>query len=235
MKKTLTSEEIEIRKKKNKKIIKYFILPIIFMWIIILLIPSDKESTSNSYSTKKINMDSLVSLVKHDSLYEIKDAYYNKIDSSFSIAFTNKENTITDKSYSTYYFNQNYHLDSLDEVEGVYLFAYKAGKSFSKGDYKNPLTFDSKRLGRITNDFDSKFYSDYLKTYKPVYDYLKQTLNDPSSLEIEKSWNLGMNDDSTFEVKTSFRAKNSFGALMLHTINCNIDMSGNLSNIKSDE
>ncbi len=235
MKKTLTPEEIEIRKKKNKKIIKYFLIPILIIWIILLFIPSDKNSTSNPYSTKKINMDSLVLLVKNDSLYDIKDVYYNQKDSSFNIAFTNKDNTITDKSYTTYYFNKNYHLDSLDEVEGVYLFAYQPGKSFFRGDYKNPLTFDSRRLGRITRVFDNKFYSDYLKTYKPVYDYLKQTLNDPSSLEIEKSWNLGMNDDSTFEVKTSFRAKNGFGALMLHTINCNIDISGNLSNIKLDE
>ena len=75
----------------------------------------------------------------------------------------------------------------------------------------------------------------YLNTYKPLYDYLKTSLNDPSSLQVENSWNLGMNKDSSFEIKTTFRAKNGFGAFTLHTVNCNIDRNGNVANVVLDK
>ncbi|HTB53509.1 MAG TPA: hypothetical protein VK718_12120 [Ferruginibacter sp.] len=238
MKKVLTPEQLEKRKKTNKKIFKFLILPIIIIWIITLIIPKDDKATPATSVVNQapvINMDSLIAIVKKDSLYDIKDVYYNSQDSSFNIAFTNRDNTIKDKDYTTFYFNETYHLDSLDPIDGVSLYAYKKDYSFAKGDYKKPLTYDSKRLGRINEEFKSKYYDEYLGTYKPLYDYLKGNLNDPESLEIVKSFFIGMNEDSSFEVKSTFRAKNAFGALMMHTVNCDIDMNGNVSNVQMDE
>ena len=218
---------------KLKKRILFIGLPILILWIIgITVAPKSKlEKQNKESSLKPVNMDSLISVVKNDKLFEIKEVYYNKKDSSFSIAFTNKDNVIKENSFSPVYFDQTYHLDSIEQVEGVYLYAYKAGKSFSKGDYKNPLKYSSRKLGRLTDAFDKKYYSEYRATYTPLYDYLKENLNDPSSLEIVKCWNLGLNEDSTFEVKTTFRAKNGFGALTLQTVNCNIDRTGNVLNV----
>lgn len=197
-----------------------------------LFMPSEKEYAEAYRKEHATNMDSVVRVVKKDSLYEIKDAYYNPKDSSFNISFTNKDEVITDKDYSTVYFNDTYHLDSLNEVEGIYLYAYRPGKSLFKGDYSKPLTYDSKRLARITQAFDEKYFSEYRNSYTPVYDYLHTNLDDHSSLEIIKFWNLGMNADSTFEIKETFRAKNAFGALILQTINCNVDKSGNVTNVE---
>ena len=233
MKTNLTPEQLEKKAKSNKKIFLFIFISAIVLWIIVLIVPKDKDNTTTNQKT--INIDSLMLVIKKDNLYEIKDIYYNIKDSSLSIAFTNKDNTITDKNYSTFYFNKTYHLDSLANIEGVYLYAYKYGNSFVKGDYKKPLTYGSRKLGRITAAFDSKYYSEYLKTYKPLYDYLQDNVNDPSSIEIIQSWNLGMNKDNAFEVKTTFRAKNAFGTLMIHTVNCDIDNQGNVMNVAFDK
>jgi hypothetical protein len=80
--------------------------------------------------------------------------------------------------------------------------------------------------------FDKKQFNELSGFYKPVRDYLKKNLNDPSSLEIANTWNLGMNKDSSFAIKTTFRAKNEYNALVLQAIYCNVDFDGNLSDIK---
>lgn len=80
--------------------------------------------------------------------------------------------------------------------------------------------------------FDKKQFNELRGVYKPVRDYLKKNLNDPSSLEIDKTWNLGMNRDSSFAVKTTFRAKNEYNAIVLQAMYCNIDFDGNLSEIR---
>ena len=50
--KNLSPEQLEKRKKTNKKIIKYFLFPVILFWVIILLIPSDDKK--NNKSTEKV-------------------------------------------------------------------------------------------------------------------------------------------------------------------------------------
>jgi len=80
--------------------------------------------------------------------------------------------------------------------------------------------------------FDKKQFNELSGVYKPVRDYLKKSLNDPSSLEIDKTWNLGMNKDSSFSIKTTFRAKNEYNALVLQAIYCNVDFDGNISDVK---
>lgn len=45
--KPITPEELEKRKKTNKKILKFFIFPVIILWVIILIIPSDDKVEKN--------------------------------------------------------------------------------------------------------------------------------------------------------------------------------------------
>lgn len=80
--------------------------------------------------------------------------------------------------------------------------------------------------------FNEKHYNEISGVYKPIRNYLRKNLNDPSSLEVVNTWNLGMNKDSTFATKTTFRAKNSFNALVMQAIYCNIDYDGNLSEVR---
>ena len=228
---------------KNSHIEKKWKIIITVAFVIFLfLLPNvnDKKKdnsnpSKNEVAEKSINMDSIINKIKQDDAFEIKDVYYNTKDSSFNIAFTNKDNVIKDNSYSTKYFENTYKLDSIDKIEGIYLFEYMKGKSFTKNEYKNSLTYTSQRLARFTDKFDKKFFSEYRNTYKPIYEYLEENLNDPSSLEITKTWNLGMSKDSLFSIKTSFRAKNGFGALIIQTINCDIDTNGKISNVEMNK
>lgn len=80
--------------------------------------------------------------------------------------------------------------------------------------------------------FDKKQFNEISGFYKPVRDYLKKNLNDPSSLEIDKTWNLGMNKDSSFSTKTTFRAKNEYNALVIQAIYCKVYIDGSIDEIK---
>ena len=227
MKKILTPEQLEKRKKLNKKIIIFIILPVVLLWVVILNIPTNQSFQEGV----KINIDSICKVIMKDSVYEIKDVFYNKIDSTLNIAFVYKKGDL----YSTNYFDQTYHIDSFPCFDGLKLYSYKKGLSLAKNEYKNVLTYNSRKLGIIEEKFEKKYYSSYLGTYKPLYEYLKENLDNPSSLEVLKSFFIGMNADSTFGVKATFRAKNAFGALMMHTVNCNIDKNGEISNVELDK
>lgn len=212
------------------------ILLILFVAFILWISRSEKLETKPDQAKRIIEIKALQELafkIKSNKDFDIKDAYYNPLDSSLKIAFTNKDNMIKDGTYSTAYFNNEYHVDSLTGIEGIYLYAYKRGKHLKRGDYKKTLTYSSRHLAEYTKRFDDKYY--HLSSgYEPVFDYLTSTLNDPSSLQIVRAGNTGMNEDSTFSTKSVFRAKNAFGALILHVITCNISYNGTLSNIEVD-
>ena len=86
----------------------------------------------------------------------------------------------------------------------------------------------------LKEQFEKK-YGSQSRGYKPVYEYLKQNLDDHSSLEVANAWNLGMNKDSSFNVKLTYRSKNAFGAVVLQSINCSIHQDGSLSNIEMNK
>lgn len=228
----LAPDQLERRRKTNKLILKFGCLPIFILSIVVFVLINISDDDKKKPPIKStINMDSVVALVEKSKDFEIKQVYYNKKDSSFNIAITNKDNVIKDKDYSTKYFDNLFHLDKIEEIEGVYLYEFKKGKSFQNGDYKNPLIFESSNYAKIDAKFDKDYYSEYLKSYKPLYDYLQTTLNDPSSLEFESSNKVDYKD-KVFTIESVFRAKNGFGALMLNTVTCDIDTKGNISNVK---
>jgi hypothetical protein len=229
MKKKMTPEQLEMRAKTNKKIIKFGCLPIFILCVLIAIIINIKED--NKMNSSKINMDSIVSLVKKSEDFEIKEVYYDKKDSSFNIAITNKDNVIKEHSFSIEYFNKFYGLNTINEIEGVYLFEYQNGKSLKTKDYKEPLVFESARQAKIIEKFDNEFYDKYSKTYTPLDDYLQKTLKDPSSLEYISMDKTGYTE-GVFSIKGSFRAKNSFGSLVINNVTCNIDIKGNVSNVQ---
>ena len=215
--------------KQKKWIIAGIILFI--LWVIGTCAEKGKTNKSAEIE-KKFNMDSLISEVKKDKSFDIKDVYYNAKDSSFNIAITNKDNVIKKHDYSAKYFNTMFYLDSVAKIEGVYLYEYKTGNSLAKNDYKVQLDGYGQRLARYIEKFSKKNLSSWDGSCRPLEKYLKKNLDDPSSLEIVNTWNNGMNKDSTFAIKTTFRAKNRFNATVLQTIYCNVDIDGYLSEIR---
>ncbi len=228
MKKNLTPEQLEMRVKTNKKIIKFGCLPIFMLFIFLIIVfnfTDDKKATSTKINT---NMDSIVSVVKKSKDFEIKEVYYNEKDSSFNIAITNKDNVIKESDYSILYFDNLFHLDKIEEIEGVYLYEYKNGKSFKNDDYNEYLTCESKNSANRIKKFEDSGYEYSIKSY------LEENVDDPTGLEIINKIVLGENADGTFSVKVTFRSKNAFGTLIIHTVTCDVDKDGNGKNIVFD-
>jgi ribosomal protein L7/L12 len=190
----------------------------------------DQSIASQSKNATKINIDSIIELIKKDPLFEIKDVYYNKSDSTLNIAFTNKDNVITEKNYSTLYFNKTYHIDSLSCFDGVYLFAFKKGRSLKKGDYKEYLLCESKRAGKLIEAFKDNFCVQDIEC-TALSSAIKKQLNDPDSYESQKikvEWEEG----NKFKVTNEFRAKNAFGAKVLNLCTAIVDIDGNVYDLK---
>jgi hypothetical protein len=228
MKKKLTPEQLEKRKKTNSKILKYGCLPILVFFIIVMMLVNNSDDKKITSVRSNINMDSVVSLVGKSKDFEIKEVYYDKKDSSFNIAITNKDNVIKEHSYSIEYFNKFYGLNSINEIEGIYLYEYKKGKSFKNKDYKEYLICDSKNLSKRIEKFEESGYEYDIKSY------LEKNIDDPTDLEIIKKDVIRANEDGTFSVKVVFRSKNAFGAFVIHTMNCDLDEEGNGKNIVFD-
>lgn len=80
--------------------------------------------------------------------------------------------------------------------------------------------------------FDEKNFDELRGGYKPVRNFLRKNIDDPSSLEVVNTWNNGMNEDSTFAIKTTFRAKNAYNATVINMMYCNLDINGNISKVR---
>lgn len=228
MEKKLTTEQLEKRKKTNSKILKFGCLPIIVFCIIVMILINVNDDKKDSLVKSNINMDSIVSSVEKSKDFEIKEVFYNKKDSSFNVAITNKDNVIREHSYSIDYFNKFYGLNAINEIEGIYLYEYKKGKSFKNEDYKEYLICDSKNLSKRIEKFEKSGYEYDIKSY------LEKNIDDPTDLEIIKKDVIRANEDGTFSVKVVFRSKNAFGAFVIHTMNCDLDDEGNGKNIVFD-
>ena len=119
-------------------------------------------------------------------------------------------------------------------IVAICLFAF--GK-YNESKKSTEKTNEPKTIAKIEKPktyrerFDDKNFDGLRGGYKSIRSFLKKNINDPSSLEIVNTWNNGMNKDSTFAIKTTYRAKNAYNATMLQAIYCNIDMDGNLSEI----
>jgi len=218
--------------KKTFKILGIIFLVYLVAIIIYSIFTDSKTTNKADIPNSKVNIDSIVELVKSDKLFEIKDVYYNPKDSSFNIAFTNKENVIKDGNYSTLYFDKTYHLDSFPCFEGVYLYAYKKGKLLKNGDYKEYLTCESKRAGGLLDAFKENYCIRDIEC-TALSGILKKQLNDPDSYESQKIYVSWVKEDK-FKVTNEFRAKNAFGALVLNKCTAIIDSNGNIYDLKME-
>lgn len=181
---------------------------ILLLFIATFLFSCSSSDSSAPAVVNNIKTDSAVALLKKDKSFEIKDAMFDSSMQVFRIAFTNKDNVLKEKDYSTQYFKNTYHLMDIAGVKGIYLYAYKPSKSFAA----KPIFWES------------TYYTDFAgSNYKSdIESYLEKVLNDKTGLEIMDAKILNDNGDQTFTTKTIFRAKNPYGALMQHTIICDL-------------
>lgn len=174
----------------------------------------NQETHKDSLNREKRQTDSLIFLIKKDSLFEVKDAYYDAASKTLMVAFTNKGNIIKDHDYGTDYFEQTYHISNFDYLDGISLYAYKKRKHLNKpGDYHDPLISSSKSRDayqqKEIDDFKEKLCS--ATDCVPLEDYIKKRMNDPDSYE-GVGFDVKLDKDGNISVIQEFRGKNSFDA-----------------------
>lgn len=224
-------------KRRNQLIVIAFIMAAVIILIIIRITSSPRplpvtvstETHAQDSILSVQRIDKLVAALKNDTVYEIKEVYYNPMDSSLNIAVTNKNNVIKLHAVTAQYFYKNYQIGSYNQIEGTYIFEYQNGLSFAKGNYKKPLFYDSKNLNAKVEAFKAKYYDDYLKTFRPLYKNLKENIKYPESIEIDNS-GCELNENGTFHCKAIFRAKNEAGITEVQTAECDIDNEGTVTN-----
>lgn len=196
------------------------------LFAVVLLIGCDSPKQSSiGNKPAHYNIDSLCKAIKRDSVFNVKDVYYNKNDSSLNIALAKN-----DELYNTAYFDSTYNIDAIDPIDGVTLYTYKKGRSFSKGDYKIKLATDSKRATELLKIFRDKYCigNEYCD---PLKQYIKQSMNDPDSFESDKMW-IDWKEEKTFTVTMTYRGKNVFGGLILNKCSADVDIDGDVSNFQ---
>ena len=233
----LTSSELEKRKKKNIKIFKFGCLPIIIILFIIFhkVEPSTPESSTPKVDKKetvlenKMSVDTLISQIKKDPNYKVKEIFYRSNDNSLNIVVGDKDDLDNSSFNLNAYFSENYEVYDFKEINTLNFYDFKKGKL--PEDYIKPTIAATRELDQKRVLFLEEHPSSTLGFYF-VERYLKQNIGDPSSLKMEKSYLLSINKNGTFTTETIYRAKNEYGAKTLYTLYCDVDKDENMSNIE---
>ncbi|MWB96822.1 hypothetical protein GON26_20865 [Flavobacterium sp. GA093] len=229
----LTPSELERRKRINLKVIKFGCLPIIIV-IALIVFFSPKSSTPTDDEKKtvvenKISVDTLISQIKKDPNYKVKEIFYRSNDNSLNIVVGDKDDLDNSSFNLNAYFSDNYKVYDFKEINTLNFYDFKKGKL--PEDYLKPTLAATRELDRKRALFLEKYPYSSLGFYF-VERYLKQNLGDPSSLIMEESFLLDVDKKGTFATETIYRAKNEYGVKTLYTLYCDVDKDENMSNIE---
>lgn len=179
---------------------------------------SGKSNTPSPASLANLakRQDSIIKVIMKDSTYKVAKVEF-QADSTINIHVKDPESGGTDQ-----YFDNEYHLLKTDFIQEIAI--YKGNKFLYGQGY---IT------AKIVDTWEKIFLS-YDGDCRPLKDYLLKSLNDPDSYD-HNSTSVNYQGDSTFQVIDKFRAKNVFGALMLHQATATLDMSGNVLGVKMDD
>lgn len=223
MKHQLTETELEQRKKTNTKILKYLGIGAVLIFglplIISLFIDEDKitkDIDKAAGEKAKMQLDSIINLIKTDQTIKTTKVEY-RIDSVLEIHIPPKD----DKVYAMA-FDNLYKIMDIGNVSEIEVF--QKGTLISTVGHKTQLKLD---------EFKSKFVSSYDGSCKPLNDYIKQQMNDPSSFEHDRTFITPLLNGN-YQVKTIFRGKNAFGGVVLNSVFAEITPSGQILSVEND-
>ena len=217
MKELLTPERMEQRKKNNKIVLIYIILPIIVLTMINRFIPSKQNVAIEKtiIPEKRVNIDSIVTLVKNDTLFKVKSIFYNINDSTLRIELIKKQDINVAR-----YFDIEYNLMSVGVFSEIEVYCNNKVQS----------TFGL-HTARDFDRFKREFVAGWDGSCRPVTKYIKSVMNDPASFDHEQTFITPLLNGN-YEVKTIFRGKNGFGALVLNSSFAEVSPSGNVLSFK---
>lgn len=195
--------------KKTVKILGFSFLGLIIFSMIIAAIFGDKKTASNSkvMQVVQFNKDSLVSIIKKDSLYKVTSVEITA-DSTINIHLKDPE------VGADQYFENDYKLLKGGYIQEIAIF--KKDKFYCGQGYH-------------TAAFVKQFEDNYMigGECEPVHNAIKNKLNDPDSYE-HVSTGVLYTGDGNFEITTKFRGKNAFNATITQIATATVSADGTI-------
>jgi hypothetical protein len=176
-------------------------------------------------------VDTLISEIRKDPNYNIKEIFYRSNDKSLNIVTGDKDDLENSSFNLNAYFSENYKVYDFKEINTLNFYDFKKGKV--SDDYLSPTIAATRELDKKRVVFLEEYPYSNSSGFYFVERYLKQNIGDPSSLKMEKSFLLDINKNGTFATETIYRAKNENGVKTLYTLYCDVDKDKNMSNIET--
>ena len=86
-----------------------------------------------------------------------------------------------------------------------------------------------KKAKMNANVFERNFVSSFDGSVKPVVQYVKSNMNDPDSFKhVKTNWWYINGTTDRYRVKMTFRGKNAFGAVVVNSVDLEVDLNGNV-------
>ncbi len=218
----LTEEQLADRRKKNKKTFK--VIGIILLGLLLLrFIPEPKGNNDSKAGVvskeevqkQKLRLDSVIEKIKTDKDIKTKSVEY-LTDSTLKIQLASEKSEITAAGFDNLY--QILDIGNVSEIE-----VFKNNNLESSFGYKTQAKVDK---------FKKEFVS-YDGSCKPVVDYIKESMNDPSSFDHVRTFVTPLMGGS-FEIKTVFRGKNAFGGTVLNSCFAEVSAAGKILSFKME-
>jgi hypothetical protein len=186
---------------------------------------SDKYFKESLKKTRKVaNIDSLITQIKMDSLYEIKEVLYK--DSAIMISVSNPEKSGTDE-----YFNKKYNLNGFSNINMVYIYQFDSAKPLAAASPDDAIMATGKKLGRFQEEWTFRYIDTADKACKPLKQYLQAKLLYPESFKNEETI-FQPESIHSMQVTCKYRIKDSTGTTVLREIVAVIDTGGKIISTK---
>ncbi len=177
-----------------------------------------------SSSQTKADIGSLLTRIRHDSLYEVKEALCR--DSGILISVSNPDKTGTD-----IYFNRKYELNHYDNINMVYIYQYDSTRSVDHQRPEDALMATGKRLGRFQQEWESRFIDSADRSCIPLRKWIMSQQNRPGGFKNEETLYQPASIHA-MQVVCKYRILTDSGASPLQTITAEIDSAGQVIQAK---
>jgi hypothetical protein len=168
-----------------------------------------KQGTNEPVKPKPENIDSLMTLIRKDPRYPIRDVIFAHNDSSLIIF-------IAGEKCSTRYFDTTYHISTLQFIDGLKIY----------DTHNRGLDSYSKKGNRLIGAFRDKWCLN--NECQPLTTRIEQGMIPTENYHSLKLW-VDWVGDSSFYVTNLFHLKNSTGGVKTRWAHAQIDMNGKIS------
>jgi hypothetical protein len=195
------------------------------IWTKMYISAKEKEKADRMNSSKIANIVNLVSAIRGDSLYDVRDVLYK--DSAMVIAVDNP-----DKSGTEIYFDKKYKLNEFSNINMVYIYKYDSLKSLQTVSFDDALMAKGKKLGKFQEQWVARFIDSLDGSCRPLKNYLKTKMNIPESFKNQETIYQPENIHR-MQVVCKFRALDSLGSKTLNQVTAVVDSNGMIISVDS--